>query len=489
MGRASFGVDVNGQVAARDAALRSALDEQELIAADWIARGQGKAPRRQQRPREALRLARAFGSGVDGEQIPALLPVLVDIFLSAGPHSKGPPYQSCNNTDVSQCSLWRVRMYLGETTPVKVQKIATGGPDPLCPAAGGLGHIEPAVSPDGTQLAWTADCIAANSKASSGLLRTKTLGDRTTSVAYLGTAGTDAPVPQYPTWVAEDQLYFNVADDAGQSAMMVLGTPPGGTVYPVFGPKSTVRRTDTNFQDLEAKRAPGYPGSSGVPMLVGFGGAVGADPEELVPRMVDPLAFTEDVFVLPEDWKVRRGTVPQCHHPAWNPGGTKVLCTRYQDPDTLTADEIDYDLRKLYSFTRDSGRWENPEELVETLTPDQFNGISRHGGASLDLFKPRTTKSGDGCGAYVWKFAQWCGDSRYLVATVACTDNLSTEDPKEILNSRVFLIDITHGAPSPHNYIDLVTFIELSLGPGHLGTYNGIFSTCRVVPPGEEEEV
>lgn len=486
MGGGSFGVDVDGQVAARDAAQRNALAEQELIAADWIARGQGKVPRRRQTPAEATRLARAFGSGVNGEEIPALLPVLVDIFLSAGPHSVGPPYQSCNNTDVSQCSLWRVRMYLGSSSPVKVQRIADGGPDALCPAGGGMGHIEPAVSPDGTQLAWTANCIGAGGKASSGLLMTQTLGERTSSVAYLGNAGTDAPVPQFPTWTSEEQLYFNVADESGHTAMMVAGTPPGGTAYAMFGPKNPMNRTTTNFQDLDAMRAPGYPGSTGLTMLVGFGGAVGADPEELVPRMVDPLAFTEDVFVLPEDWKVKKGTVPQCHHPAWNPGGTKVLCTRYQDPDTLKAGEIEYDLRKVYSFTRDSGTWENPEELVETLTPDQFNAISRFGGASLDLFTPRLEAHGAGCQAYVWKFAQWCGDSRYLVATVACNDNLSTASPKEMRNSRVFLIDITHGAPSPRDYVDLVTFIERSLGPGYVGTYNGIFSACRVVPAEEE---
>ena len=192
---------------------------------------------------------------------------------------------------------------------------------------------------------------------------------------------------------------------------------------------------------------------------------------------------------------------PECHHPAWSPDGTRILCTRYQAAEHIIGDTqtvgvtVNYDVRRLYQFEWDGTRWVRyrgttflapaPGAMVEALTGSEFNLITRDtGGTTLGLFPPRTDdgKLAEGCGAYVWKFAEWCASSRYLVATVYCTDNSSSEEGIP-LNSRVVLID-TENTGSHLGYTDLVTIIEYWLDAGgttYLGTYSGVFSTCTPV--------
>lgn len=472
------------------------------------------------RAREPVQLQRAAGGLVLARPIAASAAAalyageeddVVDIYLSAGPHDADGG-GSCDRGDYTRCGLWRVRMGLGSKVVYDVKQVARTTASAEC--SGGRYHVEPAVAPGDDRYAWQHHCVDIMTKDAAASIRQaaptgslKREEGRAANLVPTTAAGTSTP--NFPNWYSDHQILYstNNADMMGTmwwSRSWNSGTfAEGGGLGP-----AGVRRQDTGFNDPDTHPAPAYMAAP-APRVVTFGGPEvtlgnGNTYVEHVPRVTDHKGDFKEVFSLPQGWRTNDNDErkPECHHPAWNIEGTRILCTRYQDPEPFTGavgdpDEgLDYEARRLYQFEFEaaSGTWIPAEgdsagevgALIERLTAEEFNKISVDAtGASLNLFPPRTSDSPstDECGGYVWKFAEWCGSDRYVIATVYCVSSQSVQDQDADptpLQSRVVLIDLENSATAA-GYTDLISVIEswiLAVAPGE---YSGVFGTCQKV--------
>lgn len=433
-----------------------------------------------------------------GPPLPPSVVEVVDIYLSAGPHDDGD--RSCQPNNYTGCSLWRIRLDLATKSALSVEELQSRDGSPVC--MDGTTHLQPAVSPDGKRYAWQRTCFGAFGGGSSVRIVSQSIARE----------GLDPPVtvamtealPMYPNWFDDHTVIFTHGSPSNLSSVVDWATAAVATTE--LGPNG-LRGIHYSWNDAYTSATPADSTVPGRPRIVTFGGFLGAAGEFHLPQVADLHGHDVTHFDIPQaDWQPPLSPdPPECHHPAWNPDGTRILCTRYQGPehvegDTQTTDEtVTYDLRRLYQFEWDGTEWVRyggtsfvvpaAGAMVEALTGSEFNLISRDtSGAALNVFLPRFNKDADaeGCGAYVWKFAEWCASSRYVVATVYCTDNTSSEQGKP-LHSRVVLID-TENTGSHLGYTDLVTIIEYWLdggGTALLGTYSGVFSTCTPVADNE----
>ncbi|MCA9563872.1 MAG: hypothetical protein KC561_10305, partial [Myxococcales bacterium] len=159
-----------------------------------------------------------------------------------------------------------------------------------------------------------------------------------------------------------------------------------------------------------------------------------------------------------------------CAHVAWTPDGTRLLCTEQGTP-TLAAQSlqsrlyvVDYDIESL--ATDGSG-------IVPTLAHPLFAHAS-----PADLFE---LGDGESCDIFHHKYAEWCEDERFVVATIGCGQSLEG-GTVELLYDRVFLIDIRN--PDEPAYTDLTAALETELVVGS-NSLTSFTATCapRLVDP------
>lgn len=427
-----------------------------------------------------------------------IVPQLVDIYLSAGPNAADG--RSCLRGNYSGCSLWRIRLELATKQVLDVEELQSTSPVGVC--LGGKSHLQPAVSPNGERYAWQETCVDMLGAGDSQSIVEQAVAQE--GLDYPKTVvGPSVPRPMYPNWFNDHTVIFT-ADNLGvpgQTLSSATDWATTATLVSQLGP-TALRRTQMSWSDAHTSATPADANVAGRPRVVTFGGPIVGAGSILLPRVTDLQGANESRFDIPQvEWQLDSSDPPQCHHPAWNPDGTKILCTRYQGPEPIDGETqaggalATYPVRRLFQFEWDGTEWVRFEgdslgvagAMVEALTGPEFNLISRRtDGTALDLFPPRLDEhaGSGGCGAYVWKFAEWCASERYLVATVYCTDS-TTEEAGVPLASRVVLIDTEH-SDSHQGYTDLVTLIEYHLAAGadtYLGTYNGVFSTCTSVSP------
>lgn len=430
----------------------------------------------------------------------------VDVYLSAGPHeaptAAGGLGRSCNQVDNRNCSIWRVRVGFSATgTPVSARAtlMVPSTADWLCP--GGWGFAEPAVSPSGDRLAWVGRCheerspLALGAYAAPAAVIGQVIGTYELSTGEAGAAdyGWDGDPdrnrrPQFPNWYDEETLTYDKAGGPLNASMNTLWWawrfPDWSMRLALLGPEGLFH-TSTAYQDGESHPSPRNTGVGSGPRMVSFGGQFQADPNgilyyELVPRTHGLSGELEQEFQVPDSWEDR--SRPECHHPSWNVSGTEILCTRLQDADIYETTGIRYDYRELYRFSWGAvrGAWNTTSTtpLIDRLVPDEVAKLAADAfGATKYPLRASNAPFAEGCGAYVWKFAHWCGSDRYLVATVYCTDNSSDALVPPNLASRVYLIDTEADTSLATAYFDLVAPIE-GAAKAETGSYHAIFSDC-----------
>lgn len=428
---------------------------------------------------------------------------IVDIYISAGPHgdplaANGSP--SCDPNDATTCALWRIQMRLVSKEVVSVEQLQGTGADSLedaglCP--GGHSNLQPAASPDGTRYAWQRTCLGPwpLPPLSSTILETAappTYGPGGPAT----TVTTSAKLLMYPNWYNSAVITWSVGSGANHPHTLFWGYAWGkswGSTSGGIGADGT-SHLDMSYSDPHSHSAPTYLGATGAPRVATFGGLV-AD-NQRTPRVTSLGGGDEEPFDVPADWGGPGQDVPECHHPAWNPRGDRILCTRYQhaedDLEGFTDDgaATEYGLRRLYLFeSNGEGHWIPSDDvlpgeagaLVQRLTDKEFNSIP---GKGTNLFPPRydTSTHSGGCRTYVWKFAEWCQSDRFLVATVFCSSGMDWDTSMTALHSRVVLIDTRDTSTAAAGYTDLTSIIEDTLpwaGVGSVrGTYSAYFGSC-----------
>ena len=158
-----------------------------------------------------------------------------------------------------------------------------------------------------------------------------------------------------------------------------------------------------------------------------------------------------------------------CEHPAFNPDGSRVLCTQHQ-PWEATGSAYGWHL--LYQFAWDASlsAWTNEGLVFEPPNDGLLAGYT-------DSVFPG---AGDeaACQNFSYKFAEWCGSDEYVVATLYCSNTgFFDSNDFNVMMSRVVLIKLVKGTTTVDDMWDLTSVVEQEYSATH-GSFHGIFSTC-----------
>lgn len=436
----------------------------------------------------------------------------VDIYLSAGPAERdaaGHIIRSCTRDSVVNCSLWRIRWDFAARWFTEIELVRAAQEkvsDTWC--TGGVGYFMPAVSPSGRGVAYVAACYENQAGLDYHARSVIEVQDHDPWTFVRGVAGgSDSYTrPTYPNWYDDTTLLFERTGD-GSSNKDWRHTLWQASSWPDFTSLTATAGPGSGNQDEESYADPNTTADSidrpGMGQrVVTFGGAQTTLPHggfytQRVPRTSTRYGGDVEEAVLPADWATPAQSA-ECHHPAWNVSGDEILCTRYQSPEIITGGDSDQDARRLWVLSWDGTSWGNAQPLVGLLTRIGFNETSKDPFQLLvnNVFPPRTGPIGSDavCADYVWKFGEWCGSNRYVVATLYCTNDAfpppvgEGDDAQgvdvEVLSSRVMLIDLMNdddaGMGTPDAYVDLVSFLEYIEGAVP-GSWHGWFATCTPV--------
>jgi hypothetical protein len=396
---------------------------------------------------------------------------VVEIYISAGPRSGS---KRCVNDDLSQCRLWKLTWDLTYGWSLGVEAVPAGSTLGSCTDEA---VVQPAVSPDGTAVAVAVHCLDASGVALGRDIRTVS-----SSVARVLRATPPGSYGQYPNWYDDDTVVFNTttgATSADWQSTLWSVDADARRFFPTerAGPAAAVH-TDWGYEDPHSHATPiDRPG--GGPRIATFGGFVG----ERIPQVSDTDGGDlerVDLPVVESDVTTFR----ECHHASWNISGDRLLCTRYQDPEVIvdsgsssTGNDV-YPIRRLHeSCYQGPSGWTTPSPMVEMLSRAKINQTSRATDNTTVLGSfPDTDPVVGGCRSYVWKFGEWCGSDRYVVAALLCVGDPTFGFPNgSILRSRIVLIDLD--ATGPEAYTDLLSFVEHDHGADQ-GSWDGVFVTC-----------
>lgn len=437
--------------------------------------------------------------------VAALEPLrFVDIYLSAGPHDNyGFPmpvnYRSCNQDDTANCTLYRVRWdHQTNTGVVTVVERATSVS--IGAATLDVGYVQPAVSPDGRWLLYIAVATLQDGSGrhaiSSSIVLNRPKGG---AHATLYTRAAGANQPQYPAWLGDYVPDPTSIWDTSSGVPYLWNSATGAGAFdtatvwkhfdmgflnldlPVLGPGGLSTATQqTSFEDGNVHQ---NVADRGGPGLVTFGGAISPPtPTEHIPQVSD----LDGGNLVQVDIASSTPALTECHHPAFNKSGDAILCTGQEpaeDFGILDSGSLQH-RRRLHSFSWNGAAWADGAPLVGALSAADFESIAtdKAGNVLPGVFPEQALPGSlDKCRNYVWKFAEYCGSDRYVVATVYCTDSSDSPQYRQIRNSRVVLIDLDADddiVGTPAAYHDLTGWIE-DFESAQAGTFNAVFSTCR----------
>lgn len=191
----------------------------------------------------------------------------------------------------------------------------------------------------------------------------------------------------------------------------------------------------------------------------------------------------------PEDrFDQTRDMLYGCHHPAWNPDGTEVLCSAMQYPTATHA--LDFGetdrgggwMNMLFSFTR----WD-----VAVSNPWRTNGLLFDApnvevlAAVLgDIFEPASGRelTGTKCYSYQYKYAEWCLRDDLILTTIFCNIADKSMSPQSIPTSRVVLVQRTSetriGTATHWDISREVEKMYEGSGEDSLGSFSAVYGTC-----------
>lgn len=377
----------------------------------------------------------------------------VDVLLSVGkPGADG----TCQPDSEGSCDLVKVRVALGSNTATKVSTVVAHG----AVGASGSGIAEPAVSPNGTRVAWLE-------RGGTGVqLWAKAF---TESGAHLivksskGKGGDPAIRPEWPEWLDEDTLLFSskTGTEDGKEQKTIFAVE----VADLASPGDPVARAGAGVAGWTGVQDPAvFRGSSGS-QLVAFGPVPGGSSEayQLELAAVDsrgkPLSSP---LVVAAGNNAAGKAIEGCHHPAWNETGDRIMCMVHRPSETVGGMAT----KLLYTYVRDSaGKWALGGRAFEPLAP-----------ADAKLAVASQLSASAGCETLSYKYAQYCASNDYVVTTLYCSKGgKSSGRGAEIGASRVLLI-----RTNPVEYVDITGLVESDQGlaPGALSSFTG---TCRAV--------
>lgn len=386
---------------------------------------------------------------------PAALPHVV-VYAATGPKALAAP--SCDSTDNTLCSLYRVELRLGATaTPV-------GAPSRLV-AAGTLdgepaGLSEPTLSPDESQLVW----VERNRRSSRlrGLVLPDGAARTVLDVGALPTAPGGVGRPEWPDFATNTLLLFDtiarVEQDLQLKTVWSLDLTHPSAPRPRLG-TGGADGEELGLHDVAVWRGDG-------PLrAVAFGPVPTPDHLDLVPH-VETLtaegAPTGDITAFDLGRNASGAPIRECHHPAWNYAGDAILCMVHQPAETVDG----LATRLLYTWTRDTtGRWTNPRRTFEPLRLDRLPL------PSAALFADTTSYQ-----HVTYKYAQWCGTDDWVLATVYASNRSTVRRGEDDLASRLMLIHL-----HPVDYVDLTSLVEQAEHRelGALASFTGTCSRAR----------
>jgi hypothetical protein len=244
-------------------------------------------------------------------------------------------------------------------------------------------------------------------------------------VVASGGESTERPI--WPAWASDEVLLFNLPSREGgdgNSESTVWASGDDGefrTPVAIAGPDADIvspDSTDHSYQDVQVHPDPGYRADAG-PRMASFGG----EGSEFVPWVSSLIGLEMEAFDLGS------GGFTQCHHPAWNPDGTRILCTRHESVENPWTTRSG--ARLLYAFTFDGREWSNPELLFDPPSPSVLAGLLGEDVA------PATED-----GVYTYKYAEWDPTGRFVLATLLIALEGEGEEDATMVASRVVLIRV-----------------------------------------------
>lgn len=406
-------------------------------------------------PRRAAVVALvAAGAALAALAAPAFAggPRTVDVVLNVGPRTGG---GACTTENETTCELVRLKATLGATPKVDVLKTLVGaaevGPPDSAP-------VEPALSPDGTRLAWVERA------GKSWQIWARELNDPKNHLLVKSGPPKDGGLgakPEWPAWLGSQTLLFDAK--TGDAGDVELKTVYSMAVANLGAPGAPVKRfgagvdSATGLQDVNLRVT-----STGADAVT-FGPSGDGKSFNLDIRSLDgsgrPLT---DRVVVPRGVTASGKELQACHHPAWSPSGTSVLCMAHRPAEVVG----DLDTKLLYRYARDgSGAWVNAGRVFEPLTP---------AAAGLDVAGELSKAAG--CVNLTYKFAEYCKSDEWVISTLYCSRGASPSGHGAIAGaSRVVLIHT-----NPVEYVDLTRLVERERGleAGALTSFTG---TCRAL--------
>ena len=363
------------------------------------------------------------------------------VYLSVGEHRRED--ETCDESNQGSCGLYELEVDLNPVRVVSVRPV-------VIPSAGCTGAIQPALSPSGMRVAYVEKVFDSSGEPVEATLRViRRDGTRPVDIDA-GSSGPD--FPQFPNFYGRGDLLFHKSTKEIPGDLWRAVAP-----WPTTSPAQQLGRwTDFSWKDVNAHPAPEYGGAVQPAKIVTFGGEDGAQ----VPIVSTIYGGDVEEFVLGENASGR--LIEECHHPAWNATGDRILCTAHA-PASARSETDGTQAQGLYEYEHAAGQWQRVG-INPLFVPPGNTELA----AALPAF------ASVDCHTLTYKFAEWCGGDRYVLFTLFCT----TADGV-VTASRVVLGDSLTG-----DMYDLSEAVENSAF-GTSGQARAVFGTCwRAAPSG-----
>ena len=422
---------------------------------------------------------------------------IVDIFMSAGKYEKmdygdeNDGYRSCHPTNnIGNCSIYRVRWGLEKGQLISVEKVKGNSL---------FGYTQPALSPDGTLLAYKYTRYIATSSDSRALNGVKDSG---IEILHLLSGESEKIVQKYPrmpfhfpNWYDDDTLlYHESREDSPMGDLKTLYSvsvlfDEGNETFDI-GRAVRLNNRVYNYSDANTEKC--VDNNNCQRRVV----AHGKEPGEV---NATPKVFVMGGVREPESFEVAfdGDNLPDCHHASWNISGDRIQCSGQGFnsefnlpegfdgmPHKLIFGYRWHDVEK--QWVRDNSSNNSHGALFEPKTPEMLSQFFSPGKTQRSLFPIKSfvfpfaySESEKKCDIIVYKYAEWCGTDDYIVVTVYCSsfesnsrdhsDNVSDD----VLVSRIIVVHL----PSSE-YWDLTKVIQSNFFYGQNVRINGVYATC-----------
>lgn len=452
-------------------------------------------------------------------------PIRADIYMSAGPiDDEG---RSCDFQDADNCTLYRLRLspsgnigqvkYRVELLRAPTDEYVEFSDESIRPIR--WGYQSPAVSPDGTKLAYLKHSIEYQAESHLRILSLQSGEDKIFaqgSGKNPGKFSGNFGPPLWPSWFGNEYLVFNAAQGG-----YLTGDRTSDYLWAIFG---AAAESPDNFSEV------GYnqhsisgllgPDTTSSVVLLSYGairtfsqtrfGDTGVRQPGEVSDFTDYLeqrVVTQGVTLDPANpqWRADQGRprvsalmhssdgpistqefdlgknqdgdeITSAHHGDWSPEGDEILLYAHDPEEAFSANPYKAYLRtrNLYVYEQqidgDWGTGTDNNEAVPAFEHMFIEDLLAQFNAEGMVFDDSESTP---CIHYLHKYPQYCLDKDYIIFTLFCQREDGTETTsKTVGGSRVVIVH----RPSA-TYWDLTALIEDWYGHDR-GDLRGFLATC-----------